>query len=536
MIPTFVILSGAYIGSELVAEFGRLPPSFLPNGVARVFEQQVALATRHASRTFITLPEGFTPSETDLKLLADAQVEIIWSDPKLSLPNAVGHALDIAQPEGRLFVLFGDTIVDFGAAGSAPDTFATGETRHFAVWADFVEEEGRVRFHEGLPTAGAQREVVAGFFDFSDGKAFREALRGSNSFFGALNAYCAHRPLTPARAARWLDFGHLHTYYQSRRNELAARAFNRVTSHGLTVRKTGTPARKIYAEAAWYQALPAEFRPFVPHLIAVHQTPEISYEIEYLYLPATSEIFVFGALPRELWALIVSSCREFLELCQGSLPKDFEIPADYAPYFFRSVVVEKTYERIQAFAKAEGLSLDEAWTVNGKPAKSLNEVVATLIKTVGVTQHDDLCLWHGDFHFANIFFDFRSQRIKTVDPRGMLPDGGLALYGDARYDVAKLAHSVVGLYDFIVAGRYRLDMSRPYQVDLAIDVPENLQGVVEDFLKLQVGGYDCGSPQILALTALLYFSMLPLHNDDRRRQYAMLANAYRLAHLAEQAA
>ncbi|MCI3132735.1 hypothetical protein [Phenylobacterium aquaticum] len=73
-------------------------------------------------------------------------------------------------------------------------------------------------------------------------------------------------------------------------------------------------------------------------------------------------------------------------------------------------------------------------------------------------------------------------------------------------------------------------------MDLALDVPEPLRGVVEDFLKLRVGGYDCGSPQILALTALLYFSMLPLHNDDRRRQYAMLANAYRLAHLAEQAA
>lgn len=536
MRSTFVILSSAYIGSELVAEFGRLPPAFLPNGIARVFQRQVAFAQNHAKDIFLTLPEGFEPSVTDRRILESAGVTLIWSDPRSSLYEAVRRALEVANPEGRLHLLFGDTIVDFGPGGSSPDTFATGMTRHFAVWADFEQAGGKVRFREGLPTSGAQREVVAGYFDFSDGPAFRQALAQGAGFFGALNAYAQDRPLKPVPATQWHDFGHLHTYYQSRRNELAARAFNRLTSHGLTVRKSGTPARKIYAEAAWYQALPAEFRPFVPHLIAVHETPDISYEIEYLYLPATSEIFVFGALPRELWALIVASCREFLELCHAARPKAFEIPADYAHHFFQSVIVEKTLERIGAFAGAEGLSLETPWTINGVEAPSLQTVVTDLFRLVGETQPTDLCLWHGDFHFANIFFDFRSQRIKTVDPRGMLPDGSLALYGDARYDVAKLAHSVVGLYDFIVAGRYELDYSQPYAVDLALDVPEALTGVIEDFLTLEIGGYACGGPQILALTALLYFSMLPLHDDDKRRQYAMLANAYRLARLAGAAA
>ena len=34
----FLILSGTYVSPELVAEFGRLPPCFLPNGTRRLYD------------------------------------------------------------------------------------------------------------------------------------------------------------------------------------------------------------------------------------------------------------------------------------------------------------------------------------------------------------------------------------------------------------------------------------------------------------------------------------------------------------------
>ena len=62
---------------------------------------------------------------------------------------------------------------------------------------------------------------------------------------------------------------------------------------------------------------------------------------------------------------------------------------------------------------------------------------------------------HGDFCFSNILYDFKSQSIKVIDPRGLSGDGKeQSIYGDLRYDVAKLAHSVIGKYDFIIAGRF----------------------------------------------------------------------------------
>lgn len=37
-----LIMSGGYIGTDMVAEFGMLPPAFLPVGNTRLYEYQIA--------------------------------------------------------------------------------------------------------------------------------------------------------------------------------------------------------------------------------------------------------------------------------------------------------------------------------------------------------------------------------------------------------------------------------------------------------------------------------------------------------------
>ena len=56
---------------------------------------------------------------------------------------------------------------------------------------------------------------------------------------------------------------------------------------------------------------------------------------------------------------------------------------------------------------------------------------------------------HGDFCFSNILFDLGHQIVRVIDPRGRFGQKGI--YSDPRYDMAKLRHSIGGLYDFIVA-------------------------------------------------------------------------------------
>ena len=114
----------------------------------------------------------------------------------------------------------------------------------------------------------------------------------------------------------------------------------------------------------------------------------------------------------------------------------------------------------------------------------------------------------------------------------MLSDGSMTMFGDARYDIAKLTHSIVGLYDFIIAGRYELIVDGSYGVGLRFDLSADVEEVQRNYAAMQIGRHSVVSPQILALCALLFLSMLPLHAESRTKQFAMLANGYRLARLA----
>lgn len=46
-----------------------------------------------------------------------------------------------------------------------------------------------------------------------------------------------------------------------------------------------------------------------------------------------------------------------------------------------------------------------------------------------------------------------------IDPRGITASGEMTIYGDASYDIAKLSHSIIGLYDWIIAGYYDVSIS-----------------------------------------------------------------------------
>ncbi|WP_375460389.1 hypothetical protein [uncultured Enterovirga sp.] len=534
--PLFLILSGRYVGPELVSEFGRLPPSFLPNGTERLLETQVAFARTLTTNIALTLPSDFAVPSFDASRLAQDAVKVLPMDDTQTLPAGIANALKTLGHSGRLLLLFGDTLVTYPEPGSRPDTFATGTTQHLAMWADFDILDGAVRFQQSVGTGGQSRTVVAGFFDFADSALLRRHAGEADDFVDVLNGYASDRPLEPVETIRWLDFGHLHTYHRSRCTQFAARDFNRVVGDGLSVRKAGTPARKIFAEAAWFQNLPPRFRPFVPHFIDLHRQPEVAYETEYLYLPLLSELYCFASLPSQSWGNILASCKTFLELCHLAKPSSYETLPDYPGRFFEDMILGKTFKRLAQFAQSAGLSLDQRWMFDGTDMPSLKDTAESLIALVAPTREDDICLWHGDFHFANIFFDFRSQRVKVVDPRGMLSDGSMTMFGDARYDIAKLTHSTVGMYDLLMAGRYELRYDGRYHIAIDFGHDPERERFVAEYSETRIGRYGCGSAETLALVALLFLSMLPLHEGQRNVQLAILANGLRMAKLAHAAA
>jgi hypothetical protein len=111
-----------------------------------------------------------------------------------------------------------------------------------------------------------------------------------------------------------------------------------------------------------------------------------------------------------------------------------------------------------------------------------------------------------------------------IDPRGLSGAGDFDSYGDSRYDVAKLFHSVFGKYDLIIAGRYRLEGS-----NIIFLGEERRWKIVEDsFVKNIADRFDLSQNELIAMSVQLFLSMLPLHSDRPDRQRAFICNAYRL--------
>ncbi len=527
MSRTCIIASGAYPDPELEAEFGRIPPSFLPIGNRRLFVRQQAELTGTAERIILSLPDGFVPDAVDLALLSRLGIELVNVPAGLSLGQSIVYVINVtASSVGEVAVLHGDTLLR-GLDWSAGDTISVDDAPPGYRWGWVREEGGRlIEARQGSATGDeeAAGPVLSGYFSFADTALLVQSVtRRGGDFLAGLGEYAALRPLRTVRAAEWLDFGHAATYHQSRRRMTTEREFNRLDPTRRTMVKSGTNPRKIEAEGRWFEALPPPMRIHTPAFLGLSVAEEATrYALEYLHLPTLTDLFVFGRLPRRRWGRIFEACDEFLTACAAE-----PAPAETAGTT-RALYAEKTMERLESFARARGLDLTAPCRLGGAWLPSLERIAAMAASAVPAAEARHLTLVHGDFCFSNILYDSRAELVRVIDPRGLDSQGALTPFGDLRYDLGKLHHSVVGRYDHIVAGYYRL--ARHGALDLSLDLPEEpaLRAVEEEFLPRRFAGLTLEEGAAPAICVLLFLSMLPLHADDPDRQDAFLANAMRL--------
>ena len=106
--------------------------------------------------------------------------------------------------------------------------------------------------------------------------------------------------------------------------------------------------------------------------------------------------------------------------------------------------------------------------------------------------------------------------MKLIDPRGSFGNAGI--YGDIRYDVAKLYHSIYGHYDLIVNDLFDLEMDGQ-KVSLTVRTQHRHGEILERFQEVFFPTFD--RKEITLITGILFASMPALHYDAPRRQVAM---------------
>lgn len=484
-----LITSGAYIDSSLASEFGNIPPCMLPVQNKRLYEHQIELIRNqfgYDEKIVISLPNSYHIDEYDLNRINELKAEIIKVDENLSLGESIVFILSNIEND-VLYILHGDTL--FSSLSKELDICSIGKPYAFYNWTytDF-------NFNK----------VYTGFFSFKSTDSLLKSLIKHNCNF---NCVIGVLKLKEIELEGWLDFSLTSTYFKSISKFTTQRVFNDLSITEYSVTKSSEDIIKMQAESIWLTSIPAQLKNYVPH---VYEKKYDSYTIEYLYNSSLANIFVFGNLDVNSLKSILDKCIEYINLEKQYKP-DTRINTNY-------LYTEKTLSRLSY------LNLDENYTINGVQVGSIRDIIEDLDTYIDKDCYKYNSIMHGDLCFSNILYDSRSNHIKLIDPRGVDNKHNISIYGDWRYDVAKLAHSVIGKYDFIIANRFKYKENSPTNIEFEIEYDnlyetEELDKYFDKFFDFKM---------YYPIMINLFLSMIPLHSDNVMRQKAMLANAIKL--------
>lgn len=507
-----LITSAKYVNPELQSEFGKIPPSFLPLGGKRLYEYQAKLFENHSDKIFLSLPESFKVSKSDKKKLDLLNITILKVADGLSLGESIVYSINMNLPiDNNLQILHGDTylehIKDIDNSISITDVDSNYD------WTYLIQNNLPVFNIINKNIKNLNNQILSGYFNIKKPYQFvQSVVKRKYSFIEGLKLYSEKFTFEMVENDSWLDFGLVSNYFHSKKSITTERAFNELIIENGYVKKTSTFEGKLDGEINWFSNFPEELSLYIPRFNS--NKDGLSYKTEYLYTNTLSELFVFGKLPSHIWKKVFESLKLFLEELHYIKTDDKKINFEYK---------YKTIARINRFANESKIDLDTVWIYNGESMPSINSIIDDLDSYIS-TKDKIFSFIHGDFCFSNVMYDFKSGDIKTFDPRGIDFTENVTVYGDSNYDYAKLMHSVVGLYDFVISKFYECTLT-DYIIEFDIDVDEEVTEIQELFFEI----FELqNKEEIYAVMIHLFLSMLPLHNDNRDKQNSLLANMFRL--------
>lgn len=382
---------------------------------------------------------------------------------------------------------------------------------------NFVE-----KYYDKQHNVPSPHYAVCGYYHFADYSHLNDCVvkcieLGKTQLSDLLHLYGQKKPIKAIVAQSWYDFGNIDNFITAKKNLLQSRFFNSLTIDPVlnTITKVSILDEKLRDELEWYKLIPYELKVLTPRIIREEIIEEkLNLMQEYYGYPTLAELFLYSDLNVDAWTSIIRKVFQIQQVFQ-----QYTVTLKKEDLFY--MYYQKTILRIEQTKK------DEEWrsflntnyiSVNGKMLKNLPLLIADIeIKIKQLLNFNKGCIVHGDLCFSNILFDINNQIIRLIDPRGSF--GAKGIYGDPRYDIAKLRHSVCGLYDFIVSDLFEIQYSDEgvnleiFHQDYIDEIAKNFDDLTREF------GFD--PEEIIFIEGLLFISMIPLHMDYPNRQKAM---------------
>ena len=417
-------------------------------------------------------------------------------------------------------IILGDTFINEKFPIEENVLLVSGKIKSSKQWCLVSNDENsnlKDIFNKQKDLSLEDKKALVGYYKFSDTKILKEIVsrnikNNSESFEEVLKIYNKVHPLLIKQTYNWYDFGHIRGVAEARKDLFNARDFNSLKGDLVrgTITKISNKKQKLLDEANWMKNLPNDLLAFVPRVFDVRENEEnAEIEMELYGYSSLSEIFVYGSNNLEFWMSIIDALFQMYKRFE-----EYNIEMDKENLI--EIYEKKTKQRIDEIRKSAVSSLInlEEIKINDIFYKNLNLIADDLYEKIKLLfSYDRQTIVHGDFCFSNILFD----PMYYIDPRGRFKEQ--SIYGDPRYDIAKLRHSVVGLYDFIIAGQYKLKQTDKNSFDFLISCPGFEEKLSEYFDKKVIeNGFNLN--EIKLIEALLFLTMIPLHSDDARKQKA----------------
>lgn len=266
------------------------------------------------------------------------------------------------------------------------------------------------------------------------------------------------------------EFGLLEEYEKI--GDSKCRPFNKITVCGDVLIKEPVDEQGISLakrESAWYEKAQHLGIGILPR---IYSTSPL--KMEYVKGKNIYEYDLETTQKKQILEVIVSSLNKLHEAKKA--------PADL--FSVKAAYFNKTFERIGKIQDMILFGRDKYITVNGRKCRNVYYHKRTLEKALDklVENCSEFSFIHGDCTFSNMMLRENGNPV-LIDPRGYF--GYTRLYGDARYDWAKVYYSIAGNYDRFNLKHFRLHISDNAEEGVKLEIDSNhWEALADDFIKM----------------------------------------------------
>ncbi|MBR4718894.1 MAG: hypothetical protein IKP31_01485 [Lachnospiraceae bacterium] len=344
--------------------------------------------------------------------------------------------------------------------------------------------------------------------------------------YPSVNAYVSGRSLDESNFERigsqaFADLSDATVFRTFITSGFDARFFNALSGDEYTVIKSSDNVDKLRMEYRYFTMLPPEMKQWFATAYGYEEEDNrASYRIERYHMTDLALRYVHGAIDEDEFRAVMEILFHFI-----SIRKEKQVSDEEYEQKAKALYLDKVSERTERLKQLNGYERIREYIASGTEFKDIDEIIERYRSiydsiTAGRKFKKLLTVGHGDLCFSNILYNHDARLLRLIDPKGAMEED--EMYMNPYYDLAKLSHSICGLYDYFNSDQYEIVLGDNMKLELKIDCDnDRYVDIFKEYL--DKNGFDIRL--IRLYEASLFLSMLPLHMDREKKVFGFILNA-----------